>query len=416
MQKIYSRTINNWNLLYPELKNIDFEFEQLQQISHDFCNEIHSVISEGDGKLLMLDSLLQDDHNSARPGKLLAVDIGGSSLKIASFVYDNAVENYQISEQIRIKEEPFGRIHFSEFIEIVKKQLQVYLKENKLRAGDFSAIAITFSFAADPQRNGEHLDVDRSHMSDDWGKEIEIANSQTNITAALREKLAAEGIVFENWVAINDVTALLMAAEPAQVGCVVGTGFNIGVIVEGKYYNTEAGLFEHPLINKYAGVAAEDIFRRIHQQDKSLPEDDLLNEILISGRYLYQLFLEAASILSIEISDKYKQLIYEKGTEALSIIMQDQTVEATTAALVKHIIIRSQDLVAAQLAGALLATGLEANKESLSIGITGSLILKLPGYKEAVASQISNIIGKQVDLLEIENATLTGAAHSILHL
>jgi len=124
---------------------------------------------------------------------------------------------------------------------------------------------------------------------------------------------------------------------------------------------------------------------------------------------------ESAAV-SLILEKKFQQLANEKIS---TLSPQEQKILLE---IVQEIVWRSSDLVAAQLAGALLFEQEQGIKDApLTIAADGSVIRYLPRFKEQVLAKIKEILltvnapnAASVNIKLLENTGVWGAAYGVL--
>jgi hexokinase len=150
------------------------------------------------------------------------------------------------------------------------------------------------------------------------------------------------------------------------------------------------------------------------------------SEVQIAGRYLYSLMLNGLLLLG-EANVDIIGTICAQETECLSRILKKdfsgmQTHAKTELSLMEMknmfelanmLVRRSEDLVAAELAGAAMFSGIETGP--LKVATDGSVINLVPDFKTNVQKKLSEILGNtQVELVTIEDSGLKGGANAVL--
>lgn len=433
-----------------DLKIEPYSLSVLKKIAEDFKNQCHSSLNSQNKSLTLLNSKLKKIRNFQGDAKhVLSIDIGGTRIRLGIFqmnklgymttakgtsIFD--IDNASLEKDVikKVGEHKY-ETDMDTYSTLLASVISEYLSKNSTIIPD--EIGVVFSFPAEIIENNGLIDATREKMSDEWGKSFYVHNSSTNISARIRSALETRNIVFRHWVTLNDVIAVHLVVPEAKVSLIVGTGFNIGVMdKDGYLFNTESGFFNNSIIEETASIPAqkflEELKADINEKGQSIEQATLLkriNEVQISGGFLFILFAYALSYLGEENIDLLKS-IGKLKTESLSMFLQGRFSDfekmfnvripdfkrPILRGLSSLLFERSTDLVAAQLSGAIMFSKEELNIDApFKVAVDGSVIKKMPGYKAKVEQKCMEILGtSQLALVSAGEASLKGAAVAAL--
>lgn len=409
------------------LKLAPYTQAELSALAHSFAEQARAAVEGQVSTLSMLDSELVATAPTAIK-KILALDIGGSKLRLGLFT--STAGELKLTSDIVAHELTPRFETLDQYLAELSAHVAAFLKQQSIKSAEFD-LGVAFSFPAKAIATGSNIDADRTSQGDGWGKGLIIANSAVNISQALRAKFEAEGLKINRHVFINDVVALLLSSPTSCASLVVGTGFNIGVHTDDRYYNTQATYFNDELLSSRISTPAKLYFKNLAQkltkEGKIRSEDDArmksVAEVQISAGYMHYLL---ANSLAISGEDNLALLraISQLGSIAISFILNSdyQKLEQYTltrlnefkrkqlAEIAALLLARSSDLAAALTAGALLYT----KSASFQVAGEGSMLKLMPGYLDAVVAKTKAILDAEVEIILADDATLTGAAKSVL--
>lgn len=393
---------------------------ELIEISEDYVVAAEKGLSAEKDCLKMHPSFLSEKISQHNNSSILAVDIGGTNIRIALFRYDTSKNKLEIADKVSVFEtkNAYKQGDLTGFIKYINDYIEEYC--SKLNE-QVDWIGVSYSFPSDIIKVNNHLDVTRANFGkDSWGKGYVITESEVNITAELRNDLKKRGVQFNKWTALNDVIALKLAEVNALAALVVGTGFNLAVMGPDKYlYNTQSSRFTNKLI--------EDNYYWLNDPFYSQYG---ISEVQISGRYLYKRFIDI-----IKLSDEYDQnfvdLVSTRKSEVISLVLADNftQMEEYKGSEISHsermqykliadaLLERSTDLASAELSGAIkfsLKHNPDYNKSKIVVNTDGSVIRKMPNYYQKILNKTSGILATEFELRIVEDSGIYGAAYASL--
>lgn len=352
---------------------------------------------EGRGGLPMLPAYIQPETLSQRPPDCISIDIGGSTLR-------RAVVHWK-------KGKPF----LSGIQECALSRFGFYMDEECFFQNivDFSGIRETgLPMAVSYSYNMESIPGPDARMLG-WCKELTISN-MTGMTVAQAIRRAA-GVEKLPVSVINDsVAAMLGCEKSANIGIIVGTGFNIcstfpvadikklemqsggSMIVNtevGESRAFETGDFEAEIIAKTEDPSAA-------QAEKQ-----------VSGRYLEQIIHHALKRAQAEnLLDK--SFCWELPLPQLGKLIADPKEEAPSLAscIIAQAVERSATIAAICLHAFLHRT----ESSVVTIAAEGSVIRKMPMYAEIVARELAVLSrDKKLEFTQADYAGIRGAARTV---
>ena len=261
-----------------------FDFEEHVR---SFTAEMEAGFSPGESSLRMLPSYLGVEPEAPPEGKVIAVDAGGTNLRIAlvSFKPGSApvidrLEKHRLpgSEGAITKDEFFGRV-------------AAYIGDRTDVSGE---VGFCFSFPCDigPDRDGTIILFD---------KEVKVIDSEgRHIGVELNAAFADAGKELLKVTVLNDTAAALIGAVLAHgvsgmggyIGLIYGTGFNI------CYFDPDKGMLINTEAGGYDGFRQSVCDAEIDAESKD-PGDQRL-EKMVSGAYFSTVALKAAKLAARE--------------------------------------------------------------------------------------------------------------------
>lgn len=189
----------------------------------------------------------------------------------------------------------------------------------------------------------------------------------------------------------NDTVCLLLAGlssyDRDSLGClIVGTGYNAAFFLDPQtIVNLEAAGFDK--------FDATESGKWVNSQSKNINRSKFEKEV--SGAYLYKHFnflIKQKNINAGEIS----------STKELSGLA---TKKSITGKLAQELLNQSAQLVASHVAGIA-----EFKKKDMIFAVEGSLFWKGYGYKKMVEKTVKQLTDYKIELVEIKDSSLLGAA------
>jgi hexokinase len=410
---------------------IDFE-----ETKNAFVCDMKYGLEGKKSSLLMIPAYLSADGRAAEGETAIAVDIGGTNLRIALTRYQNgAIRILEASESPvpGLQTEITKEIFFNEIAE----RLRPVIHES-------GRIGVCFSHAAEilPNRDGRLLS---------FSKEVKVLDAEgMEITRELSKTLVHQGVRDrKSYVLLNDTTAVLLggaavSAGQAYDGCVgfvLGTGKNLcytektseikklygGYPCDTMIVNTESGYFTR--------VRTGALDRELDSLTVNPGTHTL--EKMTSGRYLGQLILltmkKAASdgLLSdaarvsvramkeLSLSDISTFLSDRHGDNPLSRLLNNDDDRAVLSGVAGRLIERDAKLSVMSVAAVMekTDTGRDQDKPVVIVA-EGSTFYKLYSFKEKFGAFVHQYINeKQMRYCRVEkvdNATILGSSFAAL--
>lgn len=401
-----------------------------------FIDEMEAGLSGMHSSLKMIPTYLSADGLSYEGETAIAIDIGGTNLKIALTRFHNGA--FQILESSEssvpgLSTEITKDVFFAE----IANRLLPMINQS-------SRIGVCFSHAAEilPNRDGRLISFSKEiSVTGSEGMEITRELSRTLFELGYREP--------KNYVLLNDTAAaLLSGAARSQVqsydgyiGFVLGTGKNLSYIektnkikkLQGSYQksamivNTESGYFDRIQL----GAFDEEL-----NNTTSNPRAHML-EKMTSGKYLGQLILISyqraaldgllsegtrANVLvltDIPLSEISSYLADTHGRNTLSELCKTEEDRVVLFAIADRIIERAAKLSVITVAAVMEKTDTGRRPEKpVCIVAEGSTFHKLFSFKDKfndyVRTNINETQGRYCHVEKIENATLLGSSFAAL--
>lgn len=400
--------------------------KDLHSLANDYATQIKDSLEGKPTTLEMIPAQIAKKNTDSGSGVVLAIDIGGSKVRLAFISRNGSNQEVLTETQFEFKG---GSLTIDEYSSMLVSKILEFYQTYKLP--EILGIGFVFSFPAKIIQTNCGTDVSREGYDDEWGKDFLVKDSNINITRQIRNELEKKGFPVNCWVSMNDVTALLYTQQDSNICFVAGTGFNLGININGSLYNTESGFFSSPLfvqlmpkvVKKY--FAEVEAILKINDEDpgQSLHMLDI-TEVQVGGLYLYRLLILAMLMLGdcdnsliIAINRLESKALtmaltseYESISKECDCGMTPRRFEnlKSVSALLRD---RAADIVSFQIAGALQVRQ-DVSDGSHTIVANGSLIEKLPGFKERIVSRVKEIWGYNITIATNDEAPLIGAANA----
>jgi len=374
--------------------------EEITEVCNRYKSDLLSGLEGDESSLQMLKSCLSPTSLESLPEgrEALVIEIGGTNLYSARVIIKDHKPVIISSFKTQFKKRIFSSSQ--EFFQIIVASLYGVIKNSR-----FDALAIVYSFAGKPTRTNNGVDV---ISSDKLTKEFVVPGiGKVGVGRKLVDTLNEfhpDLYTGQPVVVLNDTVATLFS-NGADIGGVVGTGFNIALDTPKGIINSESGSF--------SGVPTYQIVNEIDRE--SLDPGNGLAEKQVSGVYLSKTFEKIIRILrEVGISSKYsKQISSETITELLKYRGEDQEM-----LLLKEVASKLRDR-SAQIVGMMIGTILNTfpeiyKNEEERIPIEGSVFWQIPGYQEMVSEAIKVITEKKITFINVADAGRLGAAVAAL--
>ncbi len=399
-----------------------------------YIAEMRAGLRGESSSLLMLPSFLSPDAR-VREGQAVAVDIGGTNLKIAFVRLVNGraeLKGPEISLVPGLSEE-LSKDAF--FTELAKRILPF--------AGQADRIGICFSHAAELRP-----DLDGRLIS--FSKEIRVTGAEGALIAReLSDKLTELGVrEKKTYALVNDSAAVLMsgAAQPRDyafgglIGFVLGTGLNLSYIEQSAEIKKAGPAFkaDHMIVNTETGNFSAmpfGVMDAAFDAGTSEPGSHRL-EKMTSGRYLGRLILftlkkAAEEGLLSGPSSTYVDALSElttpeagaflagrHGESRLDALRGDESGRSVATAVIDRLFERAAVLTALAVSAVMDKTGagFKASRPARIIA-EGSTINRLHTFRDRFESRLSTLAGargRYFRVFTVEDATLKGAALAAL--
>ena len=374
--------------------------EEITEVCNSYKSDLVSGLEGNESSLQMLKSCLSPTSLESLPEgrEALVIEIGGTNLYSARVIIKDHKPVIISSFKTQFKKRIFSSSQ--EFFQIIVASLDGVIKNSR-----FDALAIVYSFAGKPTRTNNGVDV---ISSDKLTKEFVVPGiGKVGVGRKLVDTLNEfhpDLYTGQPVVVLNDTVATLFS-NGADIGGVVGTGFNIALDTPKGIINSESGSF--------SGVPTYQIVNEIDRE--SLDPGNGLAEKQVSGVYLSKTFEKIIRILrEVGISSKYsKQISSETITELLKYRGEDQEM-----LLLKEVASKLRDR-SAQIVGMMIGTIFNTfpeiyKNEEERIPIEGSVFWQIPGYQEMVSEAIKVITEKKITFINVADAGRLGAAVAAL--
>lgn len=393
----------------------------------DYLEEMNRGLREPNGTLLMLPTYIGFDRPLVRNRRVVAMDAGGTNLRIAFCATDDAgrvtVHSHTHSPMPGCGE----AIGQEAFFRRLAQRLYPY-------ADACRDICVSFAYPAQatPEWDGRII-----RMS----KEMRVEGIEGRLFGEnLKKALHDIGLPGCRIRMTNDTVATALAGISQQleasgyVGLVLGTGVNTcyGERTANIQKPFVKGQSKTMLINvesgNYANQPRGDLDVSFDQSTQNPHEQTL--EKMISGAYLGRLVLHVLKASAQE--NLFSHAFYQALNEVESLATRDLTgflcgdwgmlsgccARERDAALLNDLIcaliVRAAKLTALQVAGAAVKTGAQSEtSKPLCVCAEGSVYHGLPGIKEGIDQALPSMINQRdmhVDIIRVQHAVIKGAS------
>ncbi len=394
----------------------------------EYVKEMKRGLATSKSILAML-PMYVDFSLSSKPNRnVIAIDIGGTNLRIASIVWNEngtvTIDNLRKYSMPGVTE----AISKDKFFEVLAKLIEPYLT---------SADSIGISFAHEtrirPNLDGEVVAL---------AKEVRIKGIEGSLLGAgLKEALLRMGHHGIQVAVTNDPVAAAVSGilSPRSehnvsrcIGLILGTGTNSCYCekranitkLDNEEENNTTQMFINVESGNYSLIPASEVDIVFAQQsnDKTVTLEKMIGGRYFGGLYYYALKFAVEKGL---FSTLFKQYFYRQnewstaevshlaryGCQAAPVLQSDREIMI---AIYSLLIQRAGKLVALQIAGAAVLDGGGRNSHSpLRVVVEGTTFYNLAGLKEYTLYLLSNWLqdrmGIYTELLNIDNAVLKGA-------
>ena len=320
-------------------------------------------------------------------GCFLALDFGGSNLRIAKMqlgknkISQQAVAQISLQELLPNKNGKMTELFFN---------IALFISDFAGEKGGLLGHAFSYPMVQNGINDGRLKN---------WTKELSFVDAKNvDINKILTESLVTAGrkdIVPS--VILNDTTAVFLSAcyeegTPDVIGSICGTGHNSAYYEPKKkmVINLEAGNFS---------PASQTRFDKLLDSESNCPGEQLL-EKMVAGNYL-------ARLVGLVAKEYGLNGAHIQTAADLSVVLQKQS--NLLYPVVRAVIKRAAGLVAAEYFG--IYNYLKRNEIILkNIAVDGSIYNKIPFFRQEVANALVNFMPEPPRLLAREGSSLKGAA------
>ena len=405
----------------------------LCQLAEAYRQEMGRGLAGEKSSLMMIPTYLTVPESIERGRPVLAMDAGGTNMRVALFSLDEA--GHPVLDHFHRLPMPGSRGKLSRiaFCDAVVDAMEPLLDRS-------DTVGLTFSFPTEilPDHDGRLLHFD---------KEVEVDGMDGQLLgASFNERLQARGYPPKRWVVLNDTAAVLLgclAGQPASerqapIGLIYGTGINTCYLEDNRRITKSpllCGRPGHTIINMeaggFTGFPRGDFDRMLDRSTRT--PGDFPYEKMVSGRYLPQLMalvLEGAieeGLFSTEFASHYRTLppiglrevdALLDGTGPLCDCCTGEAEHAALEALLTALYDRAATLVAVNLAAILLETGDGRDPAHPAvISVDGTTYLRSPTLQRCLLHRLEALtgaLGRHCRLEHAPDLTLTGTGIAAL--
>ena len=415
--------------LIKELRVLEEEFlltpDTLKKISDHFANELTKGLSKGGGNIPMNPTWVLDFPTGKEKGHYLAIDLGGTNLRIVLVSldgnrnYETKQTKYRLPENMRSST---ATELFTFIADCLKNAVDVHFPNGVSKP---VPLGFTFSYPATQYSIS-------SGILQRWTKGFDIDGVEgKDVVPMLQEAIRNISVPIDVVALINDTTGTLVASmytDPeAKMGLIFGTGCN------GAYYdvvgdipkleglvpddikpdtpmaiNCEYGAFDNELVvlprTKYDAMIDKDSPRPGQQSFEKMISGYYLGEILrlilvdLADKGLLFKGKNLNKLHEVFIMDGSKPGHFEEDdSEDLSVLGKDfsEILQIDTTITERKIIRRVSELIGTRSARLSICgiAGIckKRNYKQAHCAADGSLYEKYPGFKERAAQALRDI-------------------------
>ncbi len=420
------------------LKNeISPELIDLEKESDIFANEIELALQGKESTLAGIPTFLTDEGELTPGKKAIVVDAGGTNFRVATVSFDESGKPEIGHFKKHRMPGSDGRIGYAEFNRTFVDYLEPVLRES-----DMVGLCFSFECEIDKTRDGKILSL---------SKEIYIDNAVGEMVCAnINKEIEARGYKPKKFCLLNDTVATMLggvAVNPTDkydgyVGYIMGTGTNC------CYSEVCGDITKHPdvvgmdgsmIVNlesgKYGKMNRSELDKALDATTK-MPGSYLF-EKMTSGAYQGDLFLSilktaadqglftdecASSINSLSGLTAMEIDIFCFNPKAMGTIhglCENSDDIERILLLADKFYERIAKLAAMQFAGILKRTGKGKYKSHpFCIVAEGTTFYKSKFFRPKldyyVKQYIEDEMGRYLEFIQVENATLIGTAAAIM--
>ncbi len=365
-----------------------------------FAEDLTNALEGREADLQPLRSLLSVPEPPRSTDNILAVDFGGTNIRLAEFSF--GPEGEPLIENFTQEKIESGTLDKDYFFGWLADRLEPYDIEN---------VGFVFSYQAESMPDGDARIVGLSKGLSVPGAIGLILGQEIN------KVLVSRGKKPRKYTVINDTVAVFLAAaakleDPQSLAAAViaGTGSNCCCVYNGEIINIEWELFDE---------FPKGTFDVILDRESNNPGEHLTGK-LVGGKYLAQLvdmcFKGAAA-------EGVKGLPMPGASYVDEKAVQDAVYESIYHRAAVFIVGMLRGVVEISPAAAAAKAAIEAGgaKEDHPVWICmeGGTYDHAPGYKECINGLIDEYISKPLGLdcriMQVQDAGITGAAIAALH-
>ncbi len=422
---------------FLQKNGLHHEAFDLELESNKFCDEIDASLTGKPSSLAGIPTFVSADGEIMTGKKVIVIDAGGTNFRVATVIFDDEKKpTVDYFKKYRMPGSD-GTITYDEFNKTVVDYIEPVLKESDL-------VGFCFSYQCE-------INSDRDGIIGVMSKEVNIEGAVGNLVCEnINKELIARGHKPKTFCLINDTVASMLGGVASSlnkeydgfVGFILGTGINCcyseptssitksleAMMVPGNMIiNLESG--------KYAGMPRAELDNKLDA--KTTHPGEYLFEKMASGAYQGELFLSILKLAAKEglFSERFAGSIDElSGLTAMEIDLfcfepnKIGTLHGlcdgvddieTVLLLADSFYERIAKLATLQFAGLVKRTGRGCYKSRpFCIVAEGTTFYKSKFFRPKmdyyVKQYVEERMGRYIEFIAVENATLIGTAAAIL--
>lgn len=399
-----------------------FTQAEQQEYAHNYLQQLRQGLTQNPSNLPMYKTALETvDLQPSWAGKqVLVTDIGGTNIYWGlATVQPHPEGSFNLTAY---NQEPFATRQFPSadvFYQTIASKFAGIAEVLGGKSPD--ALAIVYSFPGEGVRNGRRIDITPDRLTKGF---VIPGMFDRPVGATMLDTLRHTYTFIDPDLPIlvaNDTPTVMASHPDANLGLVVGTGFNIAGRFDGLIRNTESG---------NSSPVPQHLFAREYDQISTNPEQNL-TEKQVAGDpvgYQFERYMRALQELG-HLGDLV--FLGEFSGRSISNLLANQFDQITSEGLggnldkanisamqrvATTLRLRSATLVGIQLATIVNNFPKDYPGESIVTPAEGSFIWGVPGYSTLLEEVFHKFSGKRLVLENIPNAGMRGAVKLALSL
>lgn len=404
------------NGMHPDSIDLDVSLEK-------YINEMEKGL-QGKGMFPMVPTYMPGDFSAVKGRKALAVDVGGTNLRLA-LAYADSAGRIRLTKSKKVPLPGLeGPVESEEFFDVLAENIVPYLNFTDM---------ISFSFAHEV-RHTPDMDGNVIELS----KELKVYGIEgAPLGVSLKKALAKRGEKGARVVVVNDTVgvACSMALKREEfdsfIGLVMGTGTNTCYIEKSENITKINDASDSSM---FINMESAEFMPERGKFDRELDDGTEMPgaaplEKMISGRYVGNLFWYTAKggvsegLFSKEFSEDFNKLemtdtiamseflAQPDGLSVYAKMCHEESDREVLYTIAELLIKRGAKLIALEVAGVAVKTG-KGRDKPICVVAEGTTYYTLKGLKKEVEKIVYGWLretrGVHVKMVKTDNAALKG--------